>query len=922
MNRRKPIACEGCALYNHGSDFSQPEGTGSRKLLVMAEASGEHEQRDELPLRPFAPAGGLFERILRRMNIDRQQLVISNFIRCRPRNNFLENAPWEHSALNHCRQNFRDVVAKYRPHAILAMGGVATRESTGEAGEARGVSHLAGYCLPSMPDVTLEDGTPIPVIPTFHPAFLRRGKASYQGVFARILQRAMNISAGKDREWMWGVVPEDRSTHGTLRYNTRPSLDEARAYLSMLRQNGDATVSYDIETTESASLDEDAREGFADTSIRLIQFATVGGWTIALPWESGYREIATEILGLPNTKCGHNVWLFDNKVLRANGVEVAGTIHDTLQMFHHWQPDLPAHLQFCAQFVQFPFPWKHLAGTDLAFYGCCDVDATLRLYNMLQATLQRDGLWGDQTTGYLGQIYEVRPILQAMEDRGLPIDDAARLRLDAEFAIAQRDLGTEIAALAPDACLRVHPKVGYKGVPPEVKKYVGMLNIRLQESDDGEWYHYENRPFDVATLDEVTGEPVITATPRWCRVYDFNPNSSQQLLSYMKVKGHPVPKGKEEDADGKQKDTTAKKELQRLAKKTGDTFYLKVIEYRELSKMRGTYIDGFRPDTSGLVHTTFTFDTGTGQLTSRNPNIQNFPKHGRLAKPVRAMVAAPEGKIIVEADFKSYHVLTTGFCAEDASYMRMARLDMHSFITGLFLKLWTPTVMEESDAALLDRFRWLKSDPDRKRIRDKQAKPTILGVGFGMGARRLYQENLEHFPDERTARRLLDTLKAVFPKVFEWQNRVRKQAHEQQYLRSPFGHLRRFYEVFRWDSRKGDWAPGDQAEEAVAFLPANLAFGNIRECMKELRARGYDEKYGLCNNIHDSFVMVCNQNLLESFIDEVVPVLEAPSKVLKHPTLAPNGLTVDVEVCAGASWATMKELELTGRKHEPQTVCN
>ena len=94
-----------------------------------------------------------------------------------------------------------------------------------------------------------------------------------------------------------------------------------------------------------------------------------------------------------------------------------GAIHDTLQMFHHWQPDLPAHLQFCAQFVQFPFPWKHLAGTDLEFYGIADVDATLRLYDFLRLQLDRDGIWGQEgcDAATWGRWREVRPVLAAME---------------------------------------------------------------------------------------------------------------------------------------------------------------------------------------------------------------------------------------------------------------------------------------------------------------------------------------------------------------------------------------------------------------------------------------------------------------------------------------------------------------------------
>jgi hypothetical protein len=521
--------------------------------------------------------------------------------------------------------------------------------------------------------------------------------------------------------------------------------------------------------------------------------------------------------------------------------------------------------------------------------------------------------------GYLGQVASVRPILASMEDRGMPIDDSARLALDAEFSIAQSELDRELAALAPDACKRLHPKKGgYKGVPPELKLEFAEYalppvwegtypKVFTEAGAGGESYVYARRDFMEAE-ENAHGDPAAVPVRRWCRIYDFNPNSSQQLLAYMKAKGVKPPKGKQEDRDGNQKDTTAKKQLQRLAHRTGDSFYLKVIEYRELSKMRGTYIDGFQPHADGRVHTTFTFDTGTGQLTSRNPNVQNFPKHGRLARAVRGMVAAPEGSVIVEADFKSYHVLTTGFEAEDAQWMRLARLDMHTFVAGCFTAAWSPSIMEESDAALLDRFKWYKSDSERKRVRDKQAKSAILGIGFGMGYRRLYNENLEHFESERVAKRFHDLLRSIFPRVFDWQQRIRQLAHRQQYLRSRFGHLRRFYEVFVW--KNGAWAPGDQAEEAVAFLPANHAFGNIRECMKEQRARGLDERFGLCNNVHDSFVYVFPSRMLDEFLADVIPVLTAPSKVLTHPILAPGGLTVGVEVMAGKTWASMEELKI------------
>ena len=128
-------------------------------------------------------------------------------------------------------------------------------------------------------------------------------------------------------------------------------------------------VSFDIETAESRSLDEDAREGFAHTHIELIQFAMgSNGSGVAFPWEGRY-QIVGDILRSPNTKCGHNTWLFDQRVLKAAGaregldLKCRGAVHDTPQTFHHWQPDLTAHLQFAASFIRFPCPWKHLAAT-------------------------------------------------------------------------------------------------------------------------------------------------------------------------------------------------------------------------------------------------------------------------------------------------------------------------------------------------------------------------------------------------------------------------------------------------------------------------------------------------------------------------------------------------------------------------------
>src|SRR5258708_2128095 len=94
--RSKPSSCDSCPCLSHGTDFSRVEGSGSLGVMIVAEASGEHEAREGTPLVKWAPAGSLVERTFKRMGYDRQQFSLTNTLRCRPKNNWLSGAPWEY----------------------------------------------------------------------------------------------------------------------------------------------------------------------------------------------------------------------------------------------------------------------------------------------------------------------------------------------------------------------------------------------------------------------------------------------------------------------------------------------------------------------------------------------------------------------------------------------------------------------------------------------------------------------------------------------------------------------------------------------------------------------------------------------------------------------------------------------------------
>ena len=349
----------------------RPEGTGANGVLILGEAMGEDEAYDGLPFRPHAQSGSVLERAIRKIGTNREQYVIWNVVPTHPPNNYLEGAPYCSAAIEWGRPQLEDMIARYRPRCILALGNIATRTLTGLAGPKMGVTHITGYVLPSRYGV--------PVVACLHPAFLRRGKMSHFGVLLRCLRLAIQIA----REQRQALVPPVDDP--PLGYILRPTRDDAYEFECAVRELNPTTswLSYDIETMYSTD-EEDAEEN--PDAIRSIQFSIAPGSGIYLPWREPFMSIAKRILALRNRKCGWNNWRFDDPLLRANGCTIGGENHDLMWAWHHSQPDLskPGRgLQFAAAMQgpsitqpshSWPWPWKHLDSQSPEFYGIVDVD--------------------------------------------------------------------------------------------------------------------------------------------------------------------------------------------------------------------------------------------------------------------------------------------------------------------------------------------------------------------------------------------------------------------------------------------------------------------------------------------------------------------------------------------------------------------
>ncbi|MBS2035916.1 DNA polymerase I [bacterium] len=110
----------------------------------------------------------------------------------------------------------------------------------------------------------------------------------------------------------------------------------------------------------------------------------------------------------------------------------------------------------------------------------------------------------------------------------------------------------------------------------------------------------------------------------------------------------------------------------------------KILEYREVAKLKNTYIDAIPGlvDGDGRLRTQFNQTvTATGRLSSSNPNLQNIPVRSELGRRIRRAFVAEEGKVLLAADYDQIELRLMAHLSGDAA-MRQAFLsghDIHDF---------------------------------------------------------------------------------------------------------------------------------------------------------------------------------------------------------------------------------------------------
>ncbi len=198
-----------------------------------------------------------------------------------------------------------------------------------------------------------------------------------------------------------------------------------------------------------------------------------------------------------------------------------------------------------------------------------------------------------------------------------------------------------------------------------------------------------------------------------------------------------------------------------------------ILEYRSLTKLVSTYIDTLpkkiNPQTH-RVHTSYNQAvTATGRLSSSEPNLQNIPIRSEEGRLIRTAFIAPENCLILAADYSQIELRIMAHLSQDENLLK-------AFAHGWDIHAATASEIFQTP---LDEV----SSEQRRR-----AKAVNFGLIYGMSAFGLAKQI---GVERQDAQYYIDTYFRRYPKVLEYMNRTRQQAHQLGYVETLFG--RRLY---------------------------------------------------------------------------------------------------------------------------------
>lgn len=299
-----------------------------------------------------------------------------------------------------------------------------------------------------------------------------------------------------------------------------------------------------------------------------------------------------------------------------------------------------------------------------------------------------------------------------------------------------------------------------------------------------------------------------------------------------------------------------------------------ILEYRELSKLKGTYLDAlprYISPQDGRIHSTLLqMVTATGRLASQNPNLQNIPVRSEAGKLIRrAFIARGEGFSLLSADYSQVELRIMAAISGDPALVAAFehKRDIHA----------------ETAARIygVDRE---EVTPDMRRA----AKTVNFGIIYGISSFGLAQR-LGCTRTEASA--LIESYFTQFPNVKSCMDRLIAQARERGYAETLCGRRRSLPDLhssnFNLRSAAERTAINTPIQGSAADM-IKLAMIRVSELLQGRQSR-------MIMQIHDELLF----DLHESEAAELVPAI---TDAMRRALPLPNGVPLEVEANTADNW--------------------
>lgn len=361
---------------------------------------------------------------------------------------------------------------------------------------------------------------------------------------------------------------------------------------------------------------------------------------------------------------------------------------------------------------------------------------------------------------------------------------------------------------------------------------------------------------------------------------EFNISSPKQLGEVLFVKLGLKPKNQKKTASGNY--STKESELEKLKDEHVIASY--ILEYRELAKLLGTYIDTIpsQVDEDQRLHADF-IQTGaaTGRMSSANPNLQNIPNKTDLGREIRKSFIAEKGFSLVSFDYSQIEIRIAAFLSGDKKLIDI-------FKTG-----------QDVHTAVASEVFGVADNDVTKEMRSK-AKVINFGVMYGMGVSAL-QKNIG--TNREDAQKFLDDYFEKFSGLAEYLEKIKRETAQKGYTETFFGRRRYFPDIRSKLPFMKASAERMAINAPIQGTEADIIKLAMIEIDKFLSHKNLKNEVRLLLQVHDELVYEVKDNLIASVSPEIKKIMEN----IINPKET-SGVVCVANAAAAKNWGEMKEV--------------